>query len=396
MKKEKCTIVILTNIMTPYRKFFYDELNEECKKNNIDFRVLLMAETEYGRHWNYNELKTEYSILLEHKTKKIGNIEIHFNRGLEKIYREIKPNIVICGGSYLYPAVWKTIKLKRKYNYEIVEWSESHLNEERNYNSVKLKIREIIRRKVIGSFDIFWCAGKFAKEFVEKYAKNDSKYVFTPNLIDTKKFDSINKYTTEDLLRIKEKYNIDKNKRIMITPARLSAVKGIKEFLNLYNKCDNDNITYLIAGDGELKLEISKIIEEKKMDVRLLGYKNEDEMLDLYAISDGFILPSKSDSNPLTCIEACWCKLPLLVSKHVGNYPEIVKEELNGYVFDYNKTEEAISKINKFINSPKEWMKNAKEISYNVARNIYNPNIVVPKIINETIKIYKERRMKND
>lgn len=395
MEKEKFTVIILTNIMTPYRRFFYDKLNKECQKNNMEFYVILMAETEYGRHWKYSELKTEYSILLNHKTKKIGNIEIHFNKGLEEVYKKIRPNIVICGGSYLFPAVWETIRLKKKYNYEIVEWSESHLNEKRNYNGIKLKIRELIRKKIIGSFSTFWCAGKFAKEFVEKYAQNDSKYIFVPNLINAEKFNTISKYTIDDLVKIKEKYNIDKNKKVMITPARLSAVKGIKEFLNLYDKCDNKNVIYLIPGDGELKTEILEIIKEKNIDVRLLGYKSEDEMLDLYAISNGFILPSKSDPNPLTCIEACWCKLPLLVSKHVGNYPEIVKEELNGYIFNYENTEEAIIKINKFMNASKEWEKNAKKISYSIAENTYNPDIEVPRIIKETIKIYEERR-KND
>lgn len=394
MQEQKFTIAILTNIMTPYRRFFYDKLYKECKKSNMNFYVVLMAETEEGRHWKYDELKTDYTILLDNRTKKIGKIEIHFNKGLDKLYKEIKPNIVICGGSYLHPAVWKTIKLKNKYNYEIAEWSESHLNETRNYSNIKLKLREIIRKEVIGKFDIFWCAGKFSKEFVEKYAKDNSKYIFTPNLIDNKKFDSIKNYIDKEVNEIKKKYNIDENKKVILTPARLSAVKGIKEFLDLYDKCDNKNTTYLIAGDGELKSEIQEIIKEKKMDVRLLGYKNENEMLELYAISDGFVLPSKSDANPLTCIEACWCKLPLLVSKHVGNYPEIIRENLNGYVFDYENREEAIEKINKFVNSSKEWRKKAKEISYNVAKEKYNPDIEIPRIIDETIKIYREKNEK--
>ena len=38
------------------------------------------------------------------------------------------------------------------------------------------------------------------------------------------------------------------------------------------------------------------------------------------------ILPSLSDPNPLSCIEACWSANPLIVSEHVGNNPEIITE----------------------------------------------------------------------
>lgn len=379
------SLVILTNIMTPYRKFFYDELNKECKKNNIDFYVVLMADTEQGRHWNYEKLKTDYSILLPHKTLKIGKIEIHINKKIKNVYKKIKPSIVICGGSYLYPAIWRTISLSKKMNFRIVQWNESHLNESRNYGYLKLKIRDFLRKKVISKFHTFWCAGSFAKKFVEKYAPENSEYIFVPNLIDVNKFSLTEQYSKQTLQNIKENLDIPSENRVYITPARLTPVKGIVEFLELYKDCEIQKTTYLIVGDGELKDEISDFIDKNNIDVRLLGYKSEEEVIELYAISDGFILPSKSDPNPLTCIEACWCRLPLLVSTHVGNYPEIVKNGENGFVFDYKKTKETKEKINQFLKASNDWYDNAKEISYNVAKNIYNPNTAVKRIIKETL-----------
>lgn len=384
-------LVILTNIMTPYRKFFYDELNKECKKNNIEFHVVFMADTEKGRHWKYDDLKTDYSILLPHKTLQIGNIEIHINKGIKKLYKKIKPSIVICGGSYLYPAVWRTIALSKKLGFKIIEWNETHLNESRNYNNLKLKIREFLRKKIISKFHIFWCAGDFAKKFVEKYAQKDSKYIFVPNLINVNRFSEIEKYSKENIEKIREEMNIPNENRVYITPARLIPVKGLLEFLELYKDCEIQSATYLIAGDGELKEEISEYVSKNNLDVRLLGNKSEKEIIKLYAISDGFILPSKSDANPLTCIEACWCKLPILVSTHVGNYPEIVKEGENGSVFSYQNEREAKEKINQFLNNSNEWYNNAKVISYDIANKIYEPNNTVKRVIKETLDIVREQ-----
>lgn len=381
------TIIILTNILTPYRKYFYEELYKECEKKNIDFHVILMADTEKGRPWKYDDFKTNYTELLASKTIKIANIEIHLNKGLKKIYKKLLPDVVICGGSYLYPAVWQTIKLSKKMNFKIIEWSESHLNEERTYGNLKLWLRTIIRKNVISKFNTFWCAGEFAQNFVAKYAHPDSKFIFTPNLINYELFLNLQKITEKEKNKIRKKYNIDLRKRVFITPARLINVKGIIEFLNLYKRCDISKCTYIIAGDGELKEKITNYIKDNNLDVRLVGQKSETEMIELYSISKGFILPSLSDANPLSCIEACWCKLPLLVSVHVGNHPEIIKEGKNGYVFDYLDLDKNIKIINKYLNNSEDWYNNAKEISYKIAKDVYNSKVAVPRIVNETLNI---------
>lgn len=49
-------------------------------------------------------------------------------------------------------------------------------------------------------------------------------------------------------------------------------------------------------------------------------------MIELYSISDVFVLPSISDANPLTCIEALWTELPLFISENCGNYPEVIEQ----------------------------------------------------------------------
>ena len=386
VRGKKMNVVLLTNIMTPYRRFFYDQLYLEMKERKIDFHIVLMADTEPNRNWSYNEYKTEYSILLPHKTITVSGVFIHLNYRIKELYKELRPDIVICAGSYMYPALWRTLQLEKSMGYKTYYWSESHLSEVRNYGSIKLKIRDFIRRKVIGEFDGFWYAGKFSKEFIDCYAKPKAEYVFVPNLIDTCKF-GVQEYSQEHIANIKRNYGLDASKLIMMTPARLSAVKGLMDFLKLYQQVNNrEKVTYLIAGDGELKGEIERFCQKNKLDVHLLGYKSEQEMLDLYSITDLFVLPSLSDPNPLTCIEACWSRLPLLVSRHVGNYPEIIQQGKNGYVFEYENANKAISIIEELIDKDETWRHMAGNISYRVAEKLYNPELCVKRIISETIR----------
>ena len=180
-------ILIYTNILTPYRKYFYDILYKNCLEQNDCFKVFVMAETEPNRKWIYDDFKSEYTELLECRTIIRKEIYIHKNPNLKEKLKEFSPDIVICGGSYLCPGISTICRLKKKMGFKVIFWSESHLNEERKYNFFKLAIREIIRKNIYKRFDGFLYAGKLSKEFILKYNQN-GKMFFLPNLIDETKY----------------------------------------------------------------------------------------------------------------------------------------------------------------------------------------------------------------
>jgi glycosyltransferase involved in cell wall biosynthesis len=156
------------------------------------------------------------------------------------------------------------------------------------------------------------------------------------------------------------------------------------EFLDLYRSAVNkQNITYLLAGDGELREEIEQFCQNNNLNVRLLGYKEEDDMLELYAIADVFILPSLGDPNPLTCIEACYSSLPLFISRHIGSYPEVIKNETNGYVFSYDDRADATEKLNSLIHAPNDWLIAAGSASHTIAETVFNPRLQIERIVQE-------------
>lgn len=299
--------------------------------------------------------------------------------------KKLKPDLLVCGGSYLYPGVWLACRYKKKLKYQCFFWSESHLNESRKYQIWKLKLREILRHRLYRSFDGFWVAGELAKRFVSKYAAEEKHICFVPNLIDEKRYLALAAGKQERNV-FRKQNDILPERRIMFCPARLIAVKGIVPFLKLLKKCRNkDAVTMLIAGEGEERDNIRK--EAVGLDVRLLGYRSEKEVADLYAVSDIFVLPSLSDANPLSCIEAAWSGLPLLVTKHVGNYPELVKEGMNGYVISYARKEEAVKKIETLIDNSMEWYQKAGRASVQIAGRWYSSAETSRRIIEDS-RIY--------
>lgn len=375
------TIILITNILTPYRRYFYDLLYATAKLKGISFYVLVMTDTSMNGNWHYNDYKTNYTILMPGKKIRIAKQIMLFNPRVNKYIENLSPNLILIAGSYMFPTNWKVL-LKNNNTVPILYWNEAHNNEKREYNKFILKLRNYIRHKFFSHINGYFYSGKLALDFMKKYSPQGKSY-FLPNLIDESKYQAVESISDEEKLKIKEKYKLDKNKKILICPARLTYVKGIHTFIDLLNKCHcREKFTLLIPGNGDMEKEIKKLIKSSQLDIRLLGFKNQDEMLKLYAISDIFVLPSLSDPNPLTAIEALWCGLPLLVSVHVGNYPEVIKPGINGYVFDYSNENQAISYIDKIVNAPTSWMKKAKDESLQIARSIYHSKNVANELIN--------------
>lgn len=357
-------IVLLTNILTPFRKAFYDELNVQCKKQGHVFHVLVMTEREFNRQWHYEEYKGEYSILLKSRSIRIKHIPFYFNPDLKEQLKKLSPDVVIMAGGYMLPSVWTACGMKRKLGYRTYFWSESHFDETREYNKILLKIRDSIRHKIYPQFNGFWYPGEKALKLIKTYAKPDAECFWVPNLIENSKFKKVE--CGLSVSEIRKKYGIDEEKFVFFAPSRLSWEKGLEPFIKLLAKCDDaikNRIQLVDAGDGDLEKQLRQCAEEQQVDLKLLGYCNEKQVIELYQGVDCFVMPSLSDASPLSCVEALWMGLPLLVSEHVGNHPEVVEQGKNGYVYSYSDEEEAIRIIEKIVLSDENWYTNARAVS---------------------------------
>lgn len=378
-------VALVTNILTPYRCYFYDSLFNEFKDKDVQFHVFVMTETGMNKKWYYDDYKKSYTTLMEGEKIWVKGQLLLYNPKVVKYLKSFDPDVIMMAGSYMFPTNWLVLFNKKKINCPIIYWNEAHFKEARNYNRLTLYLRENIRKIIFKRFDGFFYSGKLAKDFMHHYETYKYEY-FLPNLIDNPKYEASLSFSEKYKNDIRHKYKIEDGKSVFITPARLNIAKGLHLFIPLLQKCRNlGNCVFLIVGNGDLEDQIRQLAEGTNIDIRLLGFKNQKEIIDLYSISDGFILPSISDPNPLTCIEALWCGLPLLVSEHVGNSPEVINEGQNGYIFSYKNEKDAINKIENFVNSNDDWKQNSKSVSVEIAKNLYGCNKVVKRIVSSLI-----------
>ncbi len=146
-------------------------------------------------------------------------------------------------------------------------------------------------------------------------------------------YNGVNKIKSKKSLSLKKKFkdNYFKEKDLLIFfIGRLTEVKGVFNLLEICEKIKNENIKFLVIGEGELEEYIKNKIKEKKLNnIKLLGFKSDIENYLPYA--DLLIVPSNMEGIPLCILEAMSCGVPSIASK-VGGIPEIIDN--NGVLYD--------------------------------------------------------------
>ncbi|MEX0616719.1 MAG: glycosyltransferase family 4 protein [Candidatus Woykebacteria bacterium] len=156
-------------------------------------------------------------------------------------------------------------------------------------------------------------------ENVAKYLQNFSNKSFISlcNGIDTKLFAPASSRTR---LMLREKYNLPKDKPLILFVGRFVQKKGIDLIVNSINQA----YSYVFIGRGEFPKET------KRKNIHLFFSLNQKEMSEFYQACDIFLLPSAGEGFPLSIQEAMSSELPIITTQE--NIPLANNEQLAFYI----------------------------------------------------------------
>ena len=154
-----------------------------------------------------------------------------------------------------------------------------------------------------------------------------------------------------------------KNNTITIlTVARLTEFKGLQYGVKAVKLLVDDgvkSIKYIIVGDGELRNELEKLVEDLALSsfVTLVGMKSRQEIINHYSESDIFILPGiisahgRVETQGIVLQEAQAMGLPVITT-NVGGIPEGVLDKKTGFLVEQKNANQLAEKIKLLIHNP--------------------------------------------
>lgn len=256
-------------------------------------------------------------------------------------------------------AIIKIFFFKRK---KVISWEHSSpitsLKNEYNYS---WPLWLMLRFGLSWSTDAFFCVSKGAVVEMQKLIKSSKNKVFyTPNMI----------FNTNEIVNVSK--NIKGSTINIVSVGRLSKEKGLILALQALSKLDHIDYRYYIVGDGPCHEELNNYVASTSSltsKVQFLGRR--EDVLSIMANSDLILLPSYFEGLPTVLVEACITSTPIIAANCKTGPSEIVKEGVNGYLFEVGDSTDLYNKINLWIKH-RETIKNSSTyaVDYNETASV--------------------------
>jgi glycosyltransferase involved in cell wall biosynthesis len=179
---------------------------------------------------------------------------------------------------------------------------------------------------------------KLVDEITDYGYKNDNvKYI--GNGVDQNKY-----YPNDARNEFDEKY--------VLFVGRIGYRKGVFDFLECAENIikTNKDIKFKMIGKGPLLEKAINQISDKKLssNVEILGYVDENKLIDLYRNAYLTLIPSYYEGLPNVLLESMASGVPVIATK-VGGVPEVISDGTNGILVDPGDVDEMFNKLNYLI-----------------------------------------------
>jgi len=236
--------------------------------------------------------------------------------------------------------------------------AESPLNQELMKPKWKLFFKKLILKSLFRRISAFLYIGEENRKFYEYYGVPEWKLFFVPYAVDNERFiKSAEELKPRRVELRKRLLNIEDERPIILFTGKFILKKRPMDLLRAYelqssseaSRVGESPIPALIfVGGGALRSELETYVKDHNIiGVYFVGFKNQTELPEYYAISDLFVLPSgPGETWGLVVNEAMCFDLPVIVSDVVGCGYDLVKQGINGFVFplgDIDRLAEYIS-----------------------------------------------------
>ncbi len=332
-------IALITNIIHPCRIPVLNYFREF----NPGLKVFYMSRIHSNRDWDTCEgrIKYKFEILkgLNYFCRKL-DLSMHINFGLLPLLVKGNFDVVVSEG-YELPGYCFVLAYTKLFKKKLVLWSGSTLLSRR----IKNPIVDVLKKAFIKNADAYLAYGSLSKEYLQYFGAEEEKIVVSCNTVDILSFSqrSFEIGMRKDEIKMQKRFP----KHVILFSGQLIERKGLGVLLEAFSKIYNKDMGLVIVGDGPERSKNEDFVNRNNIkNVYFEGSQKAEKLYEYYAIADVFVLPSLIEVWGLVLNEAMACGLPVLCSSMVGAAKDLVKDGINGYVFNPHDSDELADKLN--------------------------------------------------
>lgn len=324
-------VLMLTNIPSPYRVDFFNELSLLC---HLTVTFEGRAATDRNKSWG---AESDY------------NFNAHFLKGVRtrsdqffcpeviRFLREEYDQIVLCG--YTSPTAMLAIEWLRLHRRKF--WIEADGGFVEQVPFVKLQVK----RHLISSANGWFSSGRCTDAYLEHYGAKRSG-------IRRYSFSSLRRQDiAERVLSYEEKLTLRHQmglygQRMILSVGKFAGGDGYRKGFDVLIKAAGmmrENCDIYIVGEKPTE-DFTELADDLQLgNIHFIGYKGREELKQFYHAADVFCLPTREDIWGLVINEAMSAGLPIVTTDRCVAGIELVKDGACGYILPAGD-EEALAK----------------------------------------------------
>lgn len=312
-------ILFYTNIPSPYRVEFFNELGKYC-----ELTVLFESthSTERDDLWKQYHFDNFEGIIM-HGTRTAVDMAFcpeiitHLRK---KKYDEIVITIMASLTSVL------AVNWLRIHHIPFIYEGDGGFVHKEN------KIKYLLKRNVISNAKYCFSTSAAFDEYCIHYGAKKELMVRYP-LSSIRSADIIkDRLSIDEKKKLKIKLNI-LTEHMLISVGRVIPGKGFDVLLRAVDVLNESWSVYIVGGEPTQDL-IGLMNEKGLRNVYFIPFMNPNDLKEYYKAADLFVLPTRSDVWGLVINESMAQGLPVITTKQCTAGLEMVKDGVNGFLYD--------------------------------------------------------------
>jgi glycosyltransferase involved in cell wall biosynthesis len=342
-------VAILTNIPTPYRLPFFEELSHLC-----NLTVLFDGLSEPNRQWAWNDSDFRFQcqflkgFLIPYTRRRGVNdrrfLQFRYNI-ISRLFR-LRPDVVV--SAEMGPRSIQAELYCRLTKTPLVIWWEGTPHTERAPSTLRL----LIRRYLIQQAARFWSNGRESTALLNIYGADPAKIDAGMTGIDTMELASRVKQLLPGRAQIRSELGV--NGTVILYVGQFADRKGILQYLRALDLIHSGTQKWslLFVGAGALEADLRKWAVDHPEVLIVTGFIQPAELPRYLCAADIFVMPTLDDNWPLAPLEALVAGLPQLFSIYNGGTADLLVPGITGELVDPTKADEFAAAMSAWIERP--------------------------------------------
>jgi glycosyltransferase involved in cell wall biosynthesis len=338
-------VLLLHNFLSPLRVPLFEALAER-----FELEVWILGDIRAVRDWPPEAPDARVRLrVLPHLSIPLGsryNV-ILLNHTIGRELAQLKPDVIVCCG-WDTPAAFYAAWYAARTETPLVLWSGSTAAEQ----TLLRAVTKPIVKWLVGCASAWVAYGSRAKAYLVSLGARPDKTFLAYNTIALDEMASICQSTNGASMR--EQLMI-RTRFVALYCGNLLDLKGVGDLIEAFAKVDRGlDVTLLLVGSGKdeakYRLRVQSLGIEHR--VAFVGFVARAEVPRYYAASDVLVLPSRSEVWGLVINEALACGVPVIATDACGAAPDLIQDNVNGFVVPARNVEALSRSIAHFFARP--------------------------------------------